>query len=49
MYESLIFGNTPWKLHTRGVCIDNDNDSIVLVTEPQILVNFKSVLVGLAL
>ena len=21
VYESLTFGNTPWKLHTRGVCI----------------------------
>ena len=21
VYESLIFGNTPWKLHSRGVCI----------------------------
>ena len=52
VYESLIFGNTAWKLHTGvrvAFALVDDNNSIVLVTEPQIPVNLKSALVGLAL
>ena len=49
VYESLIFGNPPWKLHTRVFSLVDDNDSIVLLTEPQIPVNLKSALAGSAL
>ena len=36
--------------NTRGVFLfEDDKDSIVLVTEPQIPVNLKSVLVGLVI
>ena len=49
MHDSLIFGNTPWKLHMRVFALADNNDSIVLVTEPKIPVNLKSALVGLAL
>ena len=49
VYESLIFGNTPWELHSRVFVLADDNDSIVLVTEAQIPVNLKSALAGLAL
>ena len=36
--------------NTRGVFLfEDDKDSIVLVTEPQIPVNLKSVLAGLAI
>ena len=50
VYNSLIFGNTPWKLHIWGVfALADDNDSIALMTEPKIPVNLKSALAGLAL
>ena len=49
VYESLIFGNTPWKLPRGVFALVDNNDSIVLVTEPPIPVDFKSALAGLAL
>ena len=42
VYESLIFGNTPWKLHWRGVCIGrwqwqhSASDRTANSSEPQI-------------
>ena len=48
-YGSWIYSNTLWK-NTRGVFLfEDDKASIVLVTEPQIPENLKSVLVGLAI
>ena len=40
VYGSLIFGNTPWVLHTRGVCIGGwqwqHSDRTLYSSEPQI-------------
>ena len=48
LYKSWIYSNT--RNNTRGVFLfEDDKDSIVAVTEPQIPVNLKSVLVGLAI
>ena len=55
VYESVIFDNTPWKLHTRGVCIGgwqwphsashrNPNSS-----EPQICIGGFSTVIWLRL
>ena len=49
VYESLKFGNPPWKLLRRVFALVDDNDSIALVTEAQIQVNLNYALAGLAL
>ena len=50
LYESCGFIATHCGNNTRRVFLfANEKDSIVLVTEPQIPVNLKSVLAGLAI
>ena len=48
LYESWIYSNTVEISH-EGVLFENDKDSIVLVTEPQIPMNLKPMLVSLAI
>ena len=55
VHESLIFGNTPWKLHTRVVCIGgwqwqhSANDQTLNSSEPQICTGGFSTVIWLRL
>ena len=55
VYESLIFGNTPWTLHTRGVCIGgwqwqhSASDQTPNATDPQICIGGCSTVIWLSL
>ena len=55
VYKSLKFGNTPWKLHTRGVCIGwwqwqhSASDRTPNSSEPQICTRGFSTVIWLML